>query len=233
MKSFFSIFIISCSLIASGFVYAGDTPIFEESDEEACVSAYASFQGMHEEHEDSCPNEHLYPSQLYLHTAKDKPEFEQTEEDHQKFQLNTSVWRRFKANFGMEKIFVRFPSKPAASQSGTLFTAYAYDYAVMYSICGYYPPAGNINPSFWFDEVLYSMNTYPCALISSCIFQATNGDWILDYVAHDYMKDLLIKARAIVTPFNAYTIQCVKPNGSHDYFDYFLDNFWIKCECHD
>jgi len=142
-----------------------------------------------------------------------------------------SRWGRYKSNFGMEKVFVRFPQKPAISQSNTLLTAYAYDYAVMYSFAGYYPPLGNIYPFAWYDEILYSLSNYPYALISHVTFQVPNGDWVMDYVAQDYVQNLIIKARAIVTPFNGYILQCVKPNGIRDYFDYFLDNFWIRCDC--
>ncbi|MCC5831509.1 MAG: hypothetical protein JJU12_00495 [Chlamydiales bacterium] len=141
-------------------------------------------------------------------------------------------WKRYKSNFGMEKIFVRFPQNPAITQSSTLMTAYAYDHAVMYSFAGYFPPMGNIDPLDWFDEILYSVSGYPYNLVSHCIFQVTNGDWILDYVLHDYVQNLIVKARAVVTPFNGYVLQCVKPNGARDYFNYFLDNFWIQCECH-
>ncbi len=168
----------------------------------------------------------------YSHVQNDIPEFEETEEDHNKFRASYASWRRYKANFGMEKLFVCFPHKPAMSQSNTLLTAYAYDRAVMHSICGYYPPMGNIDPILWFEDVRYSVDSYPCSLVSHCVFQVSNGDWVMDYVAQDYIQNLVIKGRAIVTPFNAYTLQCVKPNGTRDYFDYFVDNFWIKCECH-
>jgi hypothetical protein len=143
-----------------------------------------------------------------------------------------SQWGRYKSNFGMEKIFIRFPQKPAISQSSSLMTAYAYDHAVMYSFAGYFPPMGNIDPIAWFDEILYNVSGYPYNLVSHTIFQVSNGDWIMDYTVHDYVQNLVVKARAIMTPFNAYILQCVKPNGVRDYFNYFLDNFWIKCECH-
>jgi len=158
--------------------------------------------------------------------------FEDTKDDQDKLHSSYSHWSRYKTNFGMEKIFVRFPQKPAMSQSSTLLTAYAYDHAVMYSFAGYFPPVGNIDPIDWFDEILYNVTDYPYNLVSHTIFQVSNGDWVMDYIVHDYVQNLVIKARAVITPFNGYILQCVKPNGTKDYFDYFLDNFWIKCECH-
>jgi len=140
-------------------------------------------------------------------------------------------WRRYKANFGLEKLSLYFPQPPAISQTNNSMTAYAYDHAVMYSLTGYYPPVGHIDPFIWFDEVLDTMTSHPFNLDNHIVYQLSCGDWVLDYVAHDYVQNLVIKSRLIVTPFNAYTLQCVKPFSTRDYFDYFLENFFIRCEC--
>ncbi len=152
-----------------------------------------------------------------------------------KDELSFGQWGRYKANFGLEKLFLRFPAKPTITQSNSLLTAYAYDYAVMYSFNGYFPPVGNIDPIVWFDQILYNYDVtrYPYNLISHEIFQADNGDWIMDYVVHDYGQGFIIKARAVVTPYNGYTLQCVKPIGAKDFFDYFLENLFLKCEYQD
>ncbi len=162
-----------------------------------------------------------------------RPVFEETESDKDKFYANISRWTRDTFNFGMEKIVVRFPQKAAISQSHTLLSAYAYDHAVMYRFSGYYPPMGNIDPIAWFDEIRYNASDYPYNLISSKIIQTSNGYWLMDYIVHDYVQNQVIKARAIVTPFNGYILECVKQNGEKDHFNYFLDNFWIHCECDD
>jgi hypothetical protein len=239
VKKIFSVFCVCCT----AFVFANDAPVFEETDENPQACRYGTFMAedpiFEEDDEkevacdecdgcDECEGDEARAAML-LRAQKNKPKFSACEN-----QLHASYvsWRRFKANFGMEKLFVRFPQKPAISQSNTLLTAYAYDYGVLYSLTGYFPPIGNVNPVIWFDEVLFSVDHYPYNLISHTIFQVSNGDWIMDYVAHDYVQNLIIKGRAVVTPFNGYTLQCVKPNGSRDYFDYFIDNFWIRCDCH-
>jgi hypothetical protein len=230
MKNIFTILLVCCT----AFAFANDEPVFEETDENVCRCAYSTFapeEPIFEEDDEksTATNCDKGANVLFMPTQKERLNLGGGEEN----QLHASYisWRRFKANFGMEKLFVRFPQTPTISQSNTLLTAYAYDYGVLYSLTGYYPPMGNINPIIWFDEVLYAVDHYPFSLISHTAFQVSNGDWVLDYVSHDYVQNLILKARAIVTPFNGYTLQCVKPNGSRDHFDYFIDNFWIKCDC--
>jgi len=240
MKKIFSISLICCA----AFAFANDEPIFEETDEKVQTGAYATFSAeepIFEEEEDEegcntcgkCGNPKHSNEQdedaRFLRIEKDKPQFEEGEENP--LSASYTNWTRYKSNFGMEKLFIRFPQKPAVSQSNALLTAYAYDYGVLYSLTGYFPPVGSINPVLWFDEILYSVDHYPYSLVSHAIYQVSNGDWVMDYVTHDYVQNLIVKAKAIVTPFNGYTVQCVKPNGSRDYFDYFLDNFYIRCEC--
>ena len=157
------------------------------------------------------------------------PIFEEDDDD-QSEELSYSHWTRYRANFGMEKVFARFPQEPAVSQSSTLLTAYAYDHAVLYSVAGYFPPIGNIDTSRWFDEILCASQNYPHQLINHVIYQASSGVWVMDYQIHDYSQNLVIKSRAIATPFNGYILQCVKPNGTKDYFEYFLEHLWIKYE---
>lgn len=241
MKKLLSIFLICCT----PFVFAedDDSPVFEETDEQITISAsYSGFTAeepiFEEDNEqkrqacgkEGCDEDHaktLFNTQTQLlRTHKNRPYC-----DPKQRRSSYVSWQRYKANFGMEKVFVRFPQKPAISQSHTLLTAYAYDYGVLYSLAGYFPPVGNINSILWFDEILNSVNNYPYALISHCIFQASNGDWVMDYVAHDFVQNLILKGRAIVTLFNGYTLQCVKPNGTRDYFDYFIDNFSLRYQC--
>lgn len=247
MKKIFSILFVCCT----AFVFADDAPIFEETNEymNAKAEGYVPFAADEPIFEDDDEDDNKP-----RHACEDCGDKDHSKEGNdnlmlplthpiqpdasfyaqgQENRLNASYvsWKRFKANFGVEKLFVRFPQKPAVSQSNVLLTAYAYDYGVLYSISGYFPPISHINPSIWFDEVLCALDHHPYTLISHAIFQVSNGDWVMDYVSHDYVQNLIIKARAILTPFNGYTLQCVKPNGSRDYFDYFLDNFYIRCDC--
>src|ERR1700722_8297555 len=241
MKKILSTFLVCCT----AFAFANDEPVFEETDEYAKMGTYKAFAIEDPIFEDDDEKEYGKECEEYdekepsrgkkgrlpLGAMCGKPLFEGNEEDHDRFNASYSYWPRFKASFGIEKIFVRFPQKPSISRNSTLLTAYAYDYTVLYSVTGYFPPVGSICPAIWFDEVLYAVDHYPYSLISHATFQVSNGDWVMDYVTHDYVQDLIVKARAIITPFNAYTLQYVKPNGTRDYFDYFLDNFWLRCDC--
>lgn len=215
MKKLFSIFF----LLLSGLAFA-EAPVFEEASET------------------KCQNEHFSPfaaKEKNLQETKGKPfssgPSSSLSRFNKGFDSNCMSWTRYKVNFGMEKIFLRFPHKPSVSQTGSVINAYAFDCGIGYSFTGYFPPLGNISPLAWFDEILYTISEYPLNCINHIVYQASSGEWILDYVAHDYVQNLIIKTRAVVTPFNAYTIQCVKPNGIRDDFDYFVDSFWIQCEC--
>lgn len=163
------------------------------------------------------------------------PIFEEADEKEARIlrQDETSLffWHRFKANFGMEKVYLRFPHAPTEGRSNTLLIAYAYESNVMYSFSGYYPPMGNINPHALFDRTLLEVSSPPLLLIDHTVYQMSSGDWVLDYVTHDTYKNVRVKSRTIVTPFNAYTLQCVLPHGAYDNYDYFLDSFSISCEC--
>lgn len=229
MKNFFSLLLV-CFFTASLSLHANVQPIFEDDhDSNDCIWEGHTFAIEEEADEEELNESSPYLPHLPLPSRQ--PLFEEEGQDETQLSFSYSRWSRYKTNFGMEKLYIRFPHSPAITQSNTLLTAYAYDHAVMYSMAGYYPPVGNIDPNVWFDEILYSLNTYPYSLISHTFFQVSNGDWVMDYVAHDYAQNLLIKSRAIVTPFNGYILQCVKPNGVKDHFPYFLDHFWIKCEC--
>jgi hypothetical protein len=237
MKKIFSILLVVCSTC----IFAESAPVFEETDEQAEFYAYGTFtseepifeedletrtgQGTANESESA---KNLLRSKNPLSTKRKNT---CNVREYPLKQANYVNWRRYKANFGIEKVFARFPHSPTITQTSTLLTAYAYDNIISYSLNGYYPPVSHIDALLWFDEVLCSVDHYPFNLLSNSIFQASNGDWVLDYVAHDYIQNLIVKARAIVTPFNAYTIQCVKPNGARDHFDYFLESFWIRCDC--
>ena len=234
MKNLFSLFLVCCT----AFVYANDDSFFEETDENVsfCTSIpFAAEEPVFTEDEDDAGSpqacEHCEPDEeaRSLLQAQANPSARLPQGWNRTHSSYVS-WTRYRANFGMEKVFIRFPQKPAISQNSTLLTAYAYDNAVLYSLAGYYPPLGNIDPAAWFDAVLRTVDHYPFTLISHVVFQSANGDWVMDYVTHDYIQNLIIKARAVVTHFNAYTLQCVKPNGMRDYFDYFLDNTLFKRE---
>lgn len=228
MKKYFSILLV----LLNTFCFADD--IFEEADEDEVktrLEASIPFRAQ----ENLCTDDGHCEDGFCIGNDDIKPPLKDRSltplygiRKKDDYELSYGSWTKYKASFGVEKIFVRFPQKPAISQSNTMLTAYAYDNAVLYSLSGYYPPMGHIDPLRWFDEVLYSISTYPINCLNHVVFQLSNGDWILDYVAHDIVKNLIIKTRAIVTPFNAYTIQCVKPNGSGDYFDYYLDNIVLQ-----
>jgi|GEM_PF-3412736 hypothetical protein len=221
MKKFFSILFLCCA----PFVYADDDSFIVETDEKIAYDLYVPFaaeEPIFEETQADCCGEPepqeingLMPNLSLI-----------------KSRVSYVSWSRYKANFGMEKLFLRFPQKPAVSHGATMLTAYAYDGSILYSLTGYYPPLGHIEPTGWFDTLLCSLDNYPFKLISHVIFQHVNGNWVMDYVAHDYAQNLILKNRAILTPFNGYTLQCVKPNGMRDYFDYFLDHFLLKCEAY-
>ena len=144
---------------------------------------------------------------------------------------NISSWRKYKADFGIEKIYVRFPHTPTISQGDTVLSAYAYDRNVCYSFYGYYPPIGSLHAQTWFDEALAYADAPPFNLICYNIFVDVHGYWVLDYTTHDTYNNVMLKSRSIVTPFNAYTLQCSYPYGYYDRFDYFLTSFRIHCEC--
>ena len=234
MNKLFLLFLVCCT----AFVYANDDSFFEESDENVTFSVSVPFAAeepifTEDNDDENLPQacEHCEPDEearffLQAQTKRSACTPQSWNRSHSSY----VSWSRYKANFGMEKVFIRFPQKPAISQSSTLLTAYAYDTAVLYSLAGYYPPLGNIDSAVWFNGVLRTVDHYPFTLISHVVFQAANGDWVMDYVTHDYIQNLIIKARAVVTQFNAYTLQCVKPNGMRDYFDYFLDNILLQRE---
>jgi len=138
-----------------------------------------------------------------------------------------SWWYLYKANFGIEKVYVRFPSTPSITQSSTMMVAFAYEYNVLYSLAAYYPPVGHIEPTLYFDNVLFNASQPPFMLLSHAIYQV-DACCVLDYVMHDTFKNLLVKTRVIVTPFNAYTLQTVSTYGISSRFEYFIDSFKIK-----
>ncbi len=238
MKKIFSMLLVCCT----AFAYADDSaPIFEDAPEDVKFAKFAPFTVAEDpvfEQVDEDETGQCKDGECTRPTPKPKEDNTLLPYAYRFFpgqsgdqsRVSYVQWPRFKTHFGMEKIFVRFPQRPAISQSNTLLTAYAYDVGVMYSVSGYFPPIGSINAGVWFDEILFNLDRYPCTLSNHSIFQDSSGVWILDYVAHDYIKDLVIKARAVVTPFNAYTLQCIKPNGSRDYFSYFVENIFIRLD---
>lgn len=155
--------------------------------------------------------------------------FSQDEENE--LETSYSRWPAYRMKkFDPEIIYIRFPSEPIEKhnhQTG-ITTVYAFDHAVYYSFDGYYPicPHVYMQPKEWFDTILNLMSYYPYNLISHsvCIM-----DRVLEFEALDVVQNMIIKGKAIVTPCNAYLLQCMKPVGMKDQFDHFLKNFIIKC----
>ena len=256
MKNIISLFLV-CT---AAFAFAQEPPVFEETEEKITLGTYAQFAitdpifeeddeketktpdacgcgGSHDNQENQNPPQNTENPEPNNQNQKGPegmvfkdPDLWLPLGDQKGGEASYISWPRYKANFGIEKVFVRFPFRPIIAQSNALLTAHVWDFNTMYSLTGYFPPIGSISPAMWFDEILFSVDNYPFKLISHVVFQAYNGDWLMDYVAHDYVQNTIIKARAVVTPFNGYILQCVKPNGERDYFDYFLDNFFIRCE---
>lgn len=203
MKKLLSILFISSIICCSAFAVDEQMPIFEEVDENECS---------------------VCETQPFL--LKESCKLEMESQNHY-----VSPWTRYKSNFGMEKIFVRFPCAPTISHTSSTLTAYAYDYSVLYSLMGYYPPMGRLDPIAWFDSICFTVSSYPYSLLSHSIYQLSNGDWMMDYLVRDYIQNTILKGRAVATPFNGYIFQCVKSECMGDYFNYFLDNLQIACEC--
>lgn len=223
MKKIFFAFLMCCT----SFACAQGEPIFKESQDSIKPGAYRAF---------SCPE----GREGDLSSLSGEEENEQTQEQvlprahaHRSgglfnSSLSYSRWSLYKADYGVEHIHVRFPQDPTIVRTSTMVSAYAYDGLISYHMNGYFPPTPNIIPSLWFDEILYGNNCYPFVVKAYKTFQADIGVYILDYVAHDIFQNNIIKGRAIATPFNGYILQCVKPNGFNDHFDYFVDNFSIR-----
>lgn len=226
MKKVFSVFLVFCAALA----YADDQSDFDPADDTGCPHCMIAECTLDEEtvfepeENESILNAYTPYERIYGTSI-----FDETQENS--FDASYLRWNRYKSNFGMEKVIIRFPASPTVSKSTSLLTAYAYDGPVIYSFTGYLPALGNIISSIWFEQLLYTMSSYPYTLTNHSIYQESSGYWVLDYTAHDYVQNLIVKAKVIVTPFNSYTLQCVKPNATSDYFDYFVDNFSIRCEC--
>ncbi len=139
-----------------------------------------------------------------------------------------SSWRKLRIDFGFEKIGIRFPSEPLATQERGVFIASAFDQQVLYKFIGYFPPIGNIDPHAFFQREVEILTHAPYILIGQVAYQTPSFDWVLDTTAHDLSCNMIIKQRMIITPFNAYTLQAVFPYGlAGDQFDYFLQTFSI------
>jgi hypothetical protein len=235
LKSIFSVLLTFCA----AFAYADERPVFDEVNDAECrIYAPIPFTAQEPVSEENDQDETADNREEHSdepRTMSGLPSCAPLLGESQNALAKTHsflTWSRYKSNFGMEKIFIRFPQEPAVIQSSTLMTAFAYDHSITYSFSGYFPPIGNIDAFAWFDEILFSYSGYPYTLVSHAIYQVS-GEWIMDYVVHDYHQDNLFKSRAIVTPFNGYILQCSKPYGVKDNFNYFLESFWIKCECND
>ena len=142
----------------------------------------------------------------------------------------TGWWVLHHRNFGMEKTTVSMPHTPVVTQNGLMSTATAWSGLSCYTFTGYYPPISNIDVRAFFDEILFSMSTYPYVLDQHRIYENTSGNWVLEYVARDVYSHLVIQSFSVVSPFNAYTLQCTHPYGISDNYTYFRDSFQIFCE---
>ena len=140
-------------------------------------------------------------------------------------------WVKHKQNFGMEKISLSFPNRPTLTQCATMSTATAWDQSTCYTFTGYYPPVGNIDVTTMFQEMLGTMNQYPFTISQHSVYENTCGNWVLEYVAQDSYRHLIIRSFTVVTPFNAYTLQCIQPFGTQERYTYFRDTFHVLCEC--
>lgn len=143
----------------------------------------------------------------------------------------TGWWSPFRQNFGMEKVSLSFPNQPAISKNGTQSTAISWKGQVCYTFTGYFPPVGNIDTPRFFDDILLWMQTYPFSLSEHRIYENSCGNWVLEYVAQDHFRHVIIRSFSVVTPFNAYTLQCIQPFGTREQYSYFRDSFRILCEC--
>ncbi len=177
---------------------------------------------------------YLPQTQAYFADTSEEPECEGDElkADVNKFDHNYYLsWCSYKADFGVEKTYIQFPQRPTVSRGNHLHVAYAYDGNVLYSLNGYYPPMGNLNPTLLFDEILCNNSVYPYVVLSSTSYQASDGYYILDYISKDCLTETVIYGHVVVTPFNAYILQAIFPNGYLPHFDYFVDTFRIRCTC--
>jgi len=217
MKSIFSIFLTCCTALT----FAATDSFFEKAEKKVLASTIK--EPIFEEDEgrilacEECDEE-------IDEYVRPEPEGYLSQNPGQ---ANYVSWRRYKANFDVEKLFVRFPQQPAISRTAVKLTAYAYDNAALYSLTGFFPPIRIIDPIAYFDRVIFDLDQDPFRLIEANVVQTADGVWCLNYVLHDYVQNLITKAQLIITPFNAYTLACTKPNGMRDYFDYFLEHFSI------
>ncbi|MCP5469017.1 MAG: hypothetical protein H7A36_00735 [Chlamydiales bacterium] len=131
----------------------------------------------------------------------------------------------------MEKTKIRFPHTPTVSQGSTQIMATAYDRATAYTFTGYYPPIGNIDAYALFDQMLSGVSAYPYSVLYHSIYENTSGNLVLEYTAQDGYRNYIVRSLTVVTPFNAYTLQCVHPLGAYERYTYFRDSFYIYCEC--
>ena len=143
----------------------------------------------------------------------------------------SGLWVKHKQNFGMEKVSLSFPTRPLVTQNPTMTTATAWDNATCYTFTGYFPPIGNIHVAAMFEEMLNTVSQYPFSIYQHTTYQNTCGNWVLEYVAQDTYRNVTIYSFTVVTPFNAYTLQCIQPFGAKERYLFFRDSLQIYCEC--
>lgn len=154
------------------------------------------------------------------------PIFEESDEG-ENISLYVGSWKKYRVNFGMEKIYLRFPNTPTISQDSSSICATAAERSTVYKFVGYFPPIGNIDPMFFFDRELGLFSNYPFVISWQKTYRTSYGDWVLDFEVQDTYAHVVIKHRSIVTPFNAYTMQAISTYGAYEQSDYFFESFRI------
>lgn len=215
MKKIFLTFLFFCTSIA----YAASEPVFEETDGD--------------DHHNKVHGSYFLNANYNRCMDEDEDQYSlpYTGFGEDKWNAGPNSWKRYAATFGVEKVIVRFPHPPNNSVEDPYFVASSSDGAVAYYFHGKCPPKPQVEPISWFTEKCVRYNEYPFSLYWHNIQENTNGNWTMDYIAHDFVNDMIYKGHATVTPFNVYSIECIKPSGSLDFFKDFLENFSIKCNC--
>lgn len=217
MKKLLLTFLFFCTTTA----YAANEPVFEETDGD--------------DHHNKTHTSFSFNADCDPWGAEDErhqsPPYAGVGEETWNVDYNGHGWKRYAATFGLEKVIARFPHRPSSTLEGPFLIASSSSGSVSYTFQGKCPPKGQIEPISCFTEICARYSEYPFSLFGHHIQETSDGNWTMDYVAHDCLNDMIHKGHTTVTPFNIYTIQCIKPSGSLDFFQYFVENFSIKCNC--
>ena len=148
MKRVLAIFMM---MYASVFVYAEDVLTFEEADEayyEAQIAmAFSNDPDFFDEEEDDvdqceCGEDQECVCGRCIFNFDEENEFpEMEEEDEEEDSLNFSAfnktnfvrWSKYKHNFGMEKVYLKFPNTPIETKTNEHLLVCAYDNGIQYT----------------------------------------------------------------------------------------------------